>query len=203
MPTVNILGYKWIETTIAVFKGKTIANISALQDNLSFLILSWNLIKTYGLHHLMTFSWFNNLTAISIRALGLAAKFILVLCMVKYFQPEELGLYGLLSALIAYGLFFLGLEFYNYTSRALIGVSDTEKVLIIRDQFLLYGMTFILLSPVFYGVFYLSHFPVALFFWFFLLIIFEIHSISFCFGCYSNKNWRSHNAASKREKKRI
>ena len=121
----------------------------------------------------MSFSWLSNLTAIAIRALTLAAKFLLVLSMVKYFQPSELGLYGILTALVAYGLFFLGLEFYNYTSRVLVGASNNEKVLIIRDQFLLYGITFILLSPLFYVFFYIRIFPYSLCFWFFIIIIFE------------------------------
>jgi O-antigen/teichoic acid export membrane protein len=121
----------------------------------------------------MGFSWLRNITAIAIRALTLAAKFLLVLYMIKYFKPEELGLYGVLTALTAYGLFFLGLEFYNYTSRVLVGASDKETVLIIRDQFLLYGITFILLSPLFYCIFYINIFPYFLCFWFFIIIIFE------------------------------
>lgn len=121
----------------------------------------------------MSFSWFHNLSAVAIRALTLAAKFLLVLCMVKYFQPSELGLYGVITALVAYALFFLGLEFYNYTSRVLVGASDKETVLIIRDQFLLYGITFCLFFPVFLAFFYLKLVPFSLITWFFIIVIFE------------------------------
>ncbi len=54
----------------------------------------------------MRFSWFYNLSAIAIRGLTLAAKFLLVICLVQYFQPSELGLYGVMAAIVAYALFF-------------------------------------------------------------------------------------------------
>lgn len=121
----------------------------------------------------MRFSWFYNLSAIAIRGLTLAAKFLLVICLVQYFQPSELGLYGVMAAIVAYALFFLGLEFYNYTSRTLVGASEIEQVLIVRDQFILYALTFVLSAPAFYILFYLHLVPYSLCFWFFILIIFE------------------------------
>ena len=121
----------------------------------------------------MHFSWFRNLTAVGIRVVGLVAKFLLVICLVEFFQPSELGLYGIMAATLAYALFFLGLEFYNYTSRALVGASKEEQVLLIRDQFILYIMTFIILSPLFFFLFFTNILPYSLCFWFILLVIFE------------------------------
>lgn len=121
----------------------------------------------------MSFSWLYNLTAIALRGLSLGAKFLLVLCLVKYFQPSELGLYGVMAAMVAYALFFLGLEFYIYTTRVLVGASNNEQVLIIRDQFLLYLLIFVFLSPLFYGLFYISIIPYSLCCWFFIIVIAE------------------------------
>lgn len=121
----------------------------------------------------MNWSLFCNLATIALRASTLGAKFLLVIFLVTYFQPEELGMYGVLTAIIAYALFFLGLEFYNFTSRALVGVTPTEQVIIIRDQFILYFLTFIVLSPFFYLFFYTNIFPYSLCLWFFVITLVE------------------------------
>ena len=116
---------------------------------------------------------FYNLSAVAIRAIGLVAKFLLVLCLVRYFQPSELGLYGIITAMVAYALFFLGMEFYNYTSRALVGASPITQAAIIRDQFVLYAIIFLFMSPLFYLVFYHHILPYSVCFLFFILVITE------------------------------
>lgn len=121
----------------------------------------------------MRVSWFYNLSAMGIRGAGLVAKFLLVLCLVRYFQPSELGLYGIVAAMVAYALFFLGMEFYNYTSRTLVGASPRDQVIIIRDQFILYALTFCALSPLFYLLFYHHVLPYSICFLFFILVIAE------------------------------
>lgn len=121
----------------------------------------------------MRVSWVYNLSAMGIRGAGLVAKFLLVLCLVRYFQPSELGLYGIVAAMVAYALFFLGMEFYNYTSRTLVGACPTDQVIIIRDQFILYALAFCALSPLFYLLFYSHTLPYSVCLLFFLLVIAE------------------------------
>lgn len=121
----------------------------------------------------MRISWVYNLSAMGIRGAGLIAKFLLVLCLVRYFPPSELGLYGIVAAMVAYALFFLGMEFYNYTSRALVGATPTEQVIIIRDQFILYAIAFCALSPLFYLLFYGQVLPYSVCLLFFILVIAE------------------------------
>lgn len=143
----------------------------SLLDNFTFIVDTLIPIRDNNIN--MRFSWFRNLTAIGIRVVGLISKFLLVICLVQYFQPSELGLYGVLTAVLAYILFFLGLEFYNYTSRALVGASNEEQSLIIKEQFTLYTITFILLSPLFYILIYMDILSNTLGIWFFLLVLFE------------------------------
>ncbi len=121
----------------------------------------------------MRFSWFYSLSAVGIRGIGLVAKFLLILCLVRYFQPSDLGLYGIITAIVAYALFFLSLEFYNYTSRALVDASPITQAVIIRDQFILHAIVFLLLSPLFYLVFYNNMLPRPLCGLFILLVITE------------------------------
>ena len=143
-----------------------IANLVTLLDNSqSNIVFSANNMR---------FLWLYNLSAIGIRSIGLAAKFLLVLCLVRYFQPSELGLYGIMTAMVAYALFFLGLEFYNYTSRALAHTSPTEQALIIKDQFILYALVFCLISPLFYLLFYNQILPPSLC-WLFLILVITEH----------------------------
>ncbi|HBI22339.1 MAG TPA: hypothetical protein DDY37_07150 [Legionella sp.] len=121
----------------------------------------------------MRFSWLYHLSAIGIRGIGLVSKFLLVLCLVRYFQPSDLGLYGIMAAMVAYALFFLGMEYYNHASRALIDAPPATQAIIIRDQFVLYAVVYLLLSPVFYGLFYNHILPRSLCGLFFLLVTVE------------------------------
>jgi O-antigen/teichoic acid export membrane protein len=114
-----------------------------------------------------------HISAMGIRGLGLVAKFLLILCFVRYLQPSELGLYGIITAMVAYALFFLGLEFYNFASRILVDVSPLEQSLIIRDQLILYVIIFVILTPFFYGLFVQKMLPGSLSILFFLLLITE------------------------------
>ena len=124
-------------------------------------------------HHNMRFSWLYHFSAIGIRGIGLIAKFLLVLCLVRYFQPRELGLYGIMSAMVAYALFFLGMEYYNHASRSLVGATPFAQTIIIRNQFILYTLVYLFLSPLFYLLFYNGILPQSLCILFFLLVTSE------------------------------
>ncbi len=121
----------------------------------------------------MNYSWFNNLIAITIRSLTLAAKFLLLLSIVHYFHLNDLGQYGIISALIAYTLFFLGVEFYNYSMRILVDASSIQRVLVIRDQFILYSIIFVITLPFIYLLFKINYFPKNLYLWFLVIVVLE------------------------------
>ncbi len=103
----------------------------------------------------------------------MVAKLLLAICLVHYFQPSEMGLYGVMTAAVAYALFFFGAEFYNYTLRALVDASPVEQATIIRDQFVLYAILFILMLPLLYFLFYANFLPVSLCFSFMILVALE------------------------------
>lgn len=121
----------------------------------------------------MSFYSFNNIAAVIVRSFGLIAKFLLVICLVKYFNTSDLGLYGVVTAIVAYILFFLGLEYYNYSSRALVGVNSCEQVIMIRDQIVLHAIVYLIISPVIFLVFFIHLLPYLFCFLFLLLILFE------------------------------
>lgn len=121
----------------------------------------------------MRFGLVQNLTAFAMRACSLVARFLLVIVLVKYFTPDEVGAYGLLTAQVAYVLFFWGAEYYNYVSRAVIEIPEVEQAAIIRDQFVFYGLIFLLMAPILLFLFYRNILPSHLCIWFFVIAFFE------------------------------
>lgn len=66
------------------------------------------------------------LVAIVIRLWALAARFLIIMVLALFLPVADVGIYGLLSATVAYVTFALGLDMYAYTTRELIG-SDRSK----------------------------------------------------------------------------
>ena len=58
---------------------------------------------------------------ITLRGMTLVSKFVLLFFLAKFLQASEVGLYGLLSATIGYALYVIGFEFYNFSTREMIG----------------------------------------------------------------------------------
>ena len=59
-------------------------------------------------------------------------------------SPSEMGEYGLITAILAFGLFVLGLEFYSYTLREMVPASPSKRVQIIADQIFLASSFFVI-----------------------------------------------------------
>ena len=78
-----------------------------------------------------------------------------------------------MSAMVAYALFFLGMEYYNHASRSLVGATPFAQTIIIRNQFILYTLVYLFLSPLFYLLFYNGILPQSLCILFFLLVTSE------------------------------
>ncbi|SFR42298.1 Membrane protein involved in the export of O-antigen and teichoic acid [Marinobacter gudaonensis] len=56
-----------------------------------------------------------------IRGLTLGVRFSLILFLSIYLTPSELGLFGLISVSVIYSLYFVGLDFYTFSLRFLVG----------------------------------------------------------------------------------
>ncbi|MDC4293270.1 hypothetical protein NQ625_14950, partial [Acinetobacter baumannii] len=57
---------------------------------------------------------------LSIKALTLLGKFILIFYIAKYLPPQEVGIYGLLVVLVSYSLYAVGFDFYTFSTRELL-----------------------------------------------------------------------------------
>ncbi|WP_434153620.1 lipopolysaccharide biosynthesis protein [Pseudomonas sp. JZ134] len=101
------------------------------------------------------------------------SKFLLVFILAKYLSPEELGLYGLLTAAVGYSLYFLGFDFYIYTTRELIGSEKAVWGKLIKSQCLFSMLLYCFFGPLLVLVFVGKLLPWSMFGWFFLLLVME------------------------------
>lgn len=118
-------------------------------------------------------SIFDRTVSVSLRAATLLSKFALIFVLAKYLPPEELGVYGLVSATIGYAIFFLGMDFYTFSNREIIKVDATLQGRYIKSQFLAYLLFFVALAPLFLILFILDLMPWAVVGWFFAILIVE------------------------------
>lgn len=110
---------------------------------------------------------------VALRGGTLVCKFVLIFFLAKYLAPGEVGFYGLLVATIGYAFFVVGIEFYTFTSRELIGRDPREWLPIIRDQWVFFFLSyacFVPLSWLFFDVGFLS---IKYYGWFLLLFFLE------------------------------
>ena len=110
---------------------------------------------------------------VGLRGLTLLSKFLLIFFLAKFLAASEVGLYGLISAGIGYGIYVLGCEFYNFANRELIGSERSAWLRLIRDQAVLYALLYLFFLPVLVGVFWQGWLPWAFFSWFLVLLVLE------------------------------
>lgn len=61
---------------------------------------------------------------LSLRLGMLISKSLFVFVAAKYLELSDLGLYSLIGVTISYGIYLLGLDFYTFTTRELIGLDE-------------------------------------------------------------------------------
>lgn len=110
---------------------------------------------------------------ISLRGLTLASKFILLLNMARLFTTAELGIYGLFTTTIGLFLYLAGIDFYMFSSREILAHPRIEWSRLIRDQFLFYVVTYLLVIPITTIVFIGGFLPWKYLIWFNLLLVLE------------------------------
>jgi len=103
----------------------------------------------------------------------LASKFLLIFFLAVYLNPEELGLYGLVVATIAYGIYPLGFDFYSYNTRELIRADKKTWGRLLKSQGALHVRLYVVFLPLFFLVFHFGLLPWRMAPWFFLLIVLE------------------------------
>lgn len=108
-----------------------------------------------------------------LRGLTLVSKFSLVFFLARFLEPAELGIYGLLSATVSYSLYFLGIDFYTYTTRELLASDRSLWGGMLKSQCVLFFIIYIIVLPTLGVFFYYDLLPMRVFGWFFSILILE------------------------------
>lgn len=110
---------------------------------------------------------------IALRGTTLASKFLLIFFLAKFLEPQELGLYGLLTVTISYALYLLGFDFYTFTTRELLKRERHEWGGLLKDQGALSLVLYIIVLPLLSLVFVEGLLPWSIAGWFFVLLVLE------------------------------
>jgi O-antigen/teichoic acid export membrane protein len=78
-----------------------------------------------------------------LRGLTLSSRFLLSVLLARMLSPDGMGQYGLITAVLAFALLALGLEFYSYMYREMVPASPTRRAQIIANQAVLGTVTFL------------------------------------------------------------
>jgi O-antigen/teichoic acid export membrane protein len=113
-----------------------------------------------------------SLVSLALRALTLGGKFLVTLAIARFLTPRDLGLFGIMTAGLGFALIGLGLEFYAFAMREVIGV-PRDAARMVRDQLVLFLAGSLVALPLCGLAFLLGLIPLELAGWFFALAVLE------------------------------
>jgi O-antigen/teichoic acid export membrane protein len=93
---------------------------------------------------------------------------------------SDLGTYGILVTSVALSVQFLGMEFYVFNTREILGSDQVKRTILVRDQLAFHGLAYLLLLPIFSILFFINILPWSLIVWFYILVIVEHLSLEIC-----------------------
>ena len=113
------------------------------------------------------------LTNLGLRGTTLVSKFLLIFMLARFLEPAELGLYGLLTVSISYGLYFLGFDFYIFTTREILKAEPSGRGQLLKSQVALSLILYAVFLPLTIVLFGLELLPWWLLPWFMALLVLE------------------------------
>lgn len=110
---------------------------------------------------------------VALQGVTLASRFLLIFFLARFLTPAELGLYGLLTATIGYSLYFLGFDFYTFTTREILKRERHEWGGLLKNQCALSLVLYAVFIPLLSLIFFQGLLPWRLAGWFFALLVLE------------------------------
>ena len=111
--------------------------------------------------------------SVALRGLTLASKFVLLMYLVRYFSAETVGVYGLIAVTISISIYLLGVDFYVFSTREILGQSGYRLPTLIRDQAVLHGIAYALVLPAMLGLFAIDLIGWRYAVWFYGILVLE------------------------------
>lgn len=115
----------------------------------------------------------HRLINLALRSLTLACRFLLVFLLARFLGPGELGQYGLLAAAISYALYLVGLDFYTFTTREIVGRPPAQWGGVLKGQAWLAAWLYLGCLPLLALALAAGWLPPGLAAWFLLLLVLE------------------------------
>lgn len=116
---------------------------------------------------------FHVLLSLGLRAATIGSKFLLIISIARILPTEQLGVYGLFTATVNYSLYVVGLDYYTYTTRELLGRPLSEWAPLIRDQAIFYCIVYVVCFPLLLVLFGTGLMPWKLVGWFYIVLAIE------------------------------
>ena len=110
---------------------------------------------------------------IFLRGTTLLSKVILFIFLAKYFEPDQVGLFGLIIASIAFGVYAVGFDFYTYSTRELLKYNKKKWGYFLKSQCLLHIILYLITFPLLLIIFILNFLPWSFIGLFFLILLLE------------------------------
>jgi O-antigen/teichoic acid export membrane protein len=110
---------------------------------------------------------------LGLRSLTLIVKFVFILSLAVFLPPEQVGLYGLIAVSVAYSIYFVGFEFYTYSTRDLVARPRKEWSGLLSSQMIFFMIMYLLILPAFSILFFLGMLPWPFFKAFLVLVVLE------------------------------
>jgi O-antigen/teichoic acid export membrane protein len=114
-----------------------------------------------------------NFANVVLRGLTLGGRFLFTFMLAKSISAESLGLYGLFAASIGYFLYFVGLDFYTFTTREATRRTRDDWGWMLKSHAALCCILYIIILPLIVGFFLIGALPSWMFLWFAAILILE------------------------------
>ncbi|SUA66453.1 lipopolysaccharide biosynthesis protein [Oligella urethralis] len=108
-----------------------------------------------------------------LRLVTLFSKFAIIVYVARVLSPAEVGLYGLFVVSVSYSLYFLGFDFYTFSSRDILGRDKAIWGRLFKSQLLFFGLTYLIVLPLSTLLFIYGFLPFDLIVWFLVLMVLE------------------------------
>lgn len=115
----------------------------------------------------------NRIFNLGLRAFTLLGKFFLIFFISRFLSPADVGLYGLVVAAISYILYFVGFDFYTFSTRDLLKQDKARWGQLLKSQGAFFLITYCIILPLSLFLFVFDFLPWSVLVWFFILLVLE------------------------------
>lgn len=108
-----------------------------------------------------------------LRLITLGTRFVFVIALAKFLDPSQVGIYGLFTVAVGYTMYFVGLDFYTYTTREILWRPETERGTVLKAQLALSVCLYLVVLPVSIILLIWVGLPTLHIYWFVPILILE------------------------------